>query len=592
VENAANTLEAWNALAALYQQRSSANVLRLKREMATLEKKRDESITKFMSRVSNLREQIQTATGNDVPDADVICAVLSALPSRYSMLKTVIETMAALPSLADVTAKLLMVEAEQTKGNDYANYNNTYQPRPFGGARPQVYVPPHRRQANRFRGRSDNNQRPNWRKNRVNGTRETRTCFYCNKPGHIKEDCRKLKADNARRDGNTGVPAVIALFNKVITTTGSNATNTEDTTGYTENDIMESYSSTTDYELLGADNRRYTGQYPNSMKCDFDKDNPVNTWFIDSASTRHITGYKHILHNYRPLDEERTVTYGNKDTVDVTTCGDVILERSLSPNLKLVMKDVLYSPANGFNLLSVSEATDNGVEFYFTKERCMAYKDGELIFGAMRYSDRLYKLASPPILPKKTIGGITTNLTAATDDKKDKDKGKDGESDPQLWHRRLGHIGYSSLKKMMNKGMVEGLPVTAEDVEAAKEICDVCNKTKLTRLPFPASTTKTTAPLELIHMDLCGPMEESLGKSKYMATFLDDYSGYSAVVLLKYKSDVYQAIVDTFALFETQLAQKIKSVRTDNGGEYTSNKLEDYFKSKGIEHQTTMADTL
>jgi hypothetical protein len=87
-------------------------------------------------------------------------------------------------------------------------------------------------------------------------------------------------------------------------------------------------------------------------------------------------------------------------------------------------------------------------------------------------------------------------------------------------------------------------------------------------------------------------MEESLGKSKYMATFLDDYSGYSAVVLLKYKSDVYQAIVDTFALFETQLAQKIKSVRTDNGGEYTSNKLEDYFKSKGIEHQTTMADTL
>lgn len=84
VESADNAKKAWDALAALYQQQSSANVLRLRREMATLDKRRNESITESMSRVSNLREQIETATGAAMLDSDVICAMLSALPSRPS----------------------------------------------------------------------------------------------------------------------------------------------------------------------------------------------------------------------------------------------------------------------------------------------------------------------------------------------------------------------------------------------------------------------------------------------------------------------------------------------------------------------------
>jgi transposase InsO family protein len=558
VENAANAHDAWQALANLYQQQSSANVLRLKREFSNLEKKRDENITEFMSRVSDLREQIQAATGNPMPETDVIVAVLNALPSRFAMIKTVIEAMPALPTLAEVTSKLLMVEADKSRGTESAHYTNgsNLTSRPFGGGNPRVYVPPHRR-VNRFGGNnnySSNNQSNSGRRifgNRSSSssTRETRTCYYCNKPGHLKKECRKLKADNARRSSgsngnNTTTPAVVAL--SALT-------------------AEEDYSEDCEPE------------YPSHVKPIFDKDDPINMWYLDSGATRHITKYKEILHNFRPLERERTVTYGNNEQVTVSTHGDVILGRSVSPHIRLMMKDVLYSPHNAFNLLSVSAAAANGVEFNFTEDRCMAYKDGELILGAFKESNGLYKLLSPPIYPKQPDDGYTL----AASEKADRD--------PDLWHRRLGHIGLSSLRKLILNDMVKGLPLTPEDIDKASHTCDVCMKTKLTRQPFKPSETKTDHPLDLIHTDLCGPLADSLGKSKYIATFLDDYSGFSTVVLLKQKSDTYDAVVNTINMFETQTGRKVKAVRSDRGGEYMSNALQDYFKEKGIQHQPTMA---
>jgi len=545
VENAANAQAAWQALANLYQQQSSANILRLKREFANLEKKREENVTEFMARVSDLSEQIQAATGNPVPETDIIVAVLSALPSQFSMIKTVIESMPVLPTLAEVQAKLLLVEADRSRGNESANYHSSNQPRPFGGEQPRVYVPPHKRN-NRFGGNNSNYNRTNYN----SGNRETRKCYYCGKLGHLKKDCRKLKADNLRRSNSssnhtTTTPAVVAL--SALTT--------------------QAEEDSDDYEC----------EYPTHAKPIFDREDPTNIWFIDSGATKHITGYQNILHNYRALDQERTVTYGNDEKVTVDTYGDVILERSISPDIKLVMKDVLYSPKNAFNLLSVSAAAANGVEFVFTADRCLAYKDGELILGATKHSNGLYKLLSPPVYPRQPVGDYTLAAT------------QNNDKDPHLWHRRLGHIGYSSLKRLVESGMVKGLPLSAEDIDKAKEICDTCMKTKSTRQPFKPSESKTDATLDLIHMDLCGPLEESIGKSKYIATFLDDYSGYSAVVLLKQKSDTYNAIRDTFSMFETQTERRIKAARSDNGGEYMSNILREYFKEKGIDHQTTMA---
>jgi transposase InsO family protein len=555
VARAESAMDAWDALRNLYQQQSTANLLRLKREFATLEKKRDEGITEFLSRVSDLREQIDAASDYGMTDTDVISAVLNALPSRYNIIKTVIESAVELPSLSDVTAKLLLVESDRSRGSESAYYSSGGPSKLFGGSRPKVYVPPHKRN-NNYKGNNQRSGNNNYKGGGGgytgnNNDKETRECFYCHKKGHLKADCRKRKAD-MKRDGGDNARAVVAL-----------------SAGVEE----EKKPTSTAYQLKTGVGSGYT---------DFDTSHPHNYWLIDSGATCHITGYKEMLHRTRLLEQPRTITYGNNEKTTTDTVGDVVLKKSHSANLRLVLTDVLYSPHNAFNLLSVSAATKQGVQFEFYEDHCYALKNNCVVLSAVKTDNGLYKLASPPIypaIPRPPRLTEATYLTAAE------------EKDPQLWHQRLGHIGYSSMQKLIDQQMVNGLPITAEDVEKAKETCDTCHRNKLTRLPFKSSETQTSAPLELVHMDLCGPLPPSLGKARYIATFLDDYSAYSVVKLLRYKSDVYQAVTEVFALLENKIDKKVKAVRTDNGGEYTSALLASYYKKKGIDPQTTMPYT-
>ena len=80
---------------------------------------------------------------------------------------------------------------------------------------------------------------------------------------------------------------------------------------------------------------------------------------------------------------------------------------------------------------------------------------------------------------------------------------------PELWHRRFGHLGYDNLLKLKKNNMVEGILVPAEDFQQQQEqkpFCEACIRSKKHRLPFPDSDSKSADLLELVHMDVCGPM--------------------------------------------------------------------------------------
>ena len=87
----------------------------------------------------------------------------------------------------------------------------------------------------------------------------------------------------------------------------------------------------------------------------------------------------------------------------------------------------------------------------------------------------------------------------------------------------MGTLGYDNLAKLKTLNLVEGLSVTADEFKAAKAaVCETCMMAKQHRQPFPDSERERTKPLQLVHMDLCGPLQEtSIGGSKYLATFLD-----------------------------------------------------------------------
>lgn len=80
---------------------------------------------------------------------------------------------------------------------------------------------------------------------------------------------------------------------------------------------------------------------------------------------------------------------------------------------------------------------------------------------------------------------------------------------------------------------------------------------------------------------------DSIGGSKYILTFTDDYTRYVTVYFLKRKSEVYEKFQEYVNMVENFTGLKVKMLRTDNGGEYVSNDFSKHCASKGIIHQYT-----
>jgi hypothetical protein len=100
-----------------------------------------------------------------------------------------------------------------------------------------------------------------------------------------------------------------------------------------------------------------------------------------------------------------------------------------------------------------------------------------------------------------------------------------------LWHHRLAHVGMRNLAKLLKDEHILGLT----NVHFVKDrICRACQVGKQVGVPHPPKTIMTTTqPLELIHMDLFGPVAYlSLGGNKYGLVIVDDYSCFTWVFFL------------------------------------------------------------
>nr|XP_025883705.1 uncharacterized protein LOC112940164 [Solanum lycopersicum] len=111
-----------------------------------------------------------------------------------------------------------------------------------------------------------------------------------------------------------------------------------------------------------------------------------------------------------------------------------------------------------------------------------------------------------------------------------------------LWHRRLGHVSSSLLNKLISKDLVRGLPKMKF---AENKICEACVKGKQIRSSFkPKNQVTSSRTLELLHMDLCGPLKvQSRNGKKYILVIVDDYSRYTWTRFLRSKADTTDELV-------------------------------------------------
>ena len=106
-----------------------------------------------------------------------------------------------------------------------------------------------------------------------------------------------------------------------------------------------------------------------------------------------------------------------------------------------------------------------------------------------------------------------------------------------LWHDRLGHVNYDTLRRLINLNYIPTFQIDA------KHKCKTCVETKLTRSSFQ-SVEKHTEPLDLIHSDLCDlKFVQTGGDNKYFITFVDDSTKYYYVYLLKSEDEAIEKFV-------------------------------------------------
>ena len=103
---------------------------------------------------------------------------------------------------------------------------------------------------------------------------------------------------------------------------------------------------------------------------------------------------------------------------------------------------------------------------------------------------------------------------------------------------------------------------------------------------------RAQGPLELVHSDVCGKVgEKSLSGGEYFVTFIDDYSRYVWIYILKKKCEVFPCFQKWKASVERMTGHKVKTLRSDNGGEYTSTDFGSYLINEGIRHELTVPHT-
>ena len=153
-------------------------------------------------------------------------------------------------------------------------------------------------------------------------------------------------------------------------------------------------------------------------------------------------------------------------------------------------QDVLFVDGLKHNLLSVSQVCEKGCEVVFTSKDC-----------------KIKALSSQQLIAK----GIRTenNVYVLKEEKEECHLRKYDES--WLWHRRLGHLNFDHIIKLKNNGAVKYLPKISKPYDSVYKPCQIG---KLTRTQFKSKNFPSTEkPLQLVHMDLCGPSrKEGTGK--------------------------------------------------------------------------------
>ncbi|GJS49927.1 retrovirus-related pol polyprotein from transposon TNT 1-94 [Tanacetum coccineum] len=159
-----------------------------------------------------------------------------------------------------------------------------------------------------------------------------------------------------------------------------------------------------------------------------------------------------------------------------------------------------------------------------------------------------------------------------------------------LWHRRLSHLNFGTVNKLVKDGLARGI---ARLKFQKDHLCSACASGKSKKSSHqPKAEDTNQEKLYLLHIDLCGPMHvASINGKRYILVIVNDYSRFTWVRFLKTKDEAPAAIIKCIKNIQVRLNATIRNVQADNGTEFFNQTLHEFYENVGISHQTSVART-
>ena len=566
ITNTINPKVAWDALKKHFEFVSVTQIVRLTRAFYAATMEEDGDLMNHITHMTTLAERLRNLK-EPIDDKKFGTVILGSLPESYENFLTSLNARDYEKLSWDEIKPLLLEEymkkREKTgktlKSADDALFTHASFSR--GNSSGHLDFSQRRGRSNSFRAgggfRSSNRGSRSFPGRRGGRNNFSKKCFSCNEVGHGFRECPNEEF-SGREESNLCQTQSIGSLEK------RRKINVEDDdagTSFFEQDIA----------LMVSEGKGRTSSAD---------------WFIDSAATSHMTFNKENLFDFIEYKQPTPVYLGNDFVISAVGYGKVRLptvdENGVHKNIAL--QSVLYVPQLAKNLLSVKAMTNMGAVITFDKDKCMVTKgDVKFVLG-QDYGSKLYRV------------NIVDN------DKKVLKESAYIAHNCNLWHYRFGHMNSKYIEQLINKNLVHGMKKCEDNVCSSTTLgvdnCEPCTLAKMTRKSCPKVTNNRSSNiLEIIHSDVCGPMQvNSHGGSRYILSFIDDATRYATIYLIKKKHEVLDKFKEYVNLVENHTGRqvsklnilnngRVKNIRSDGGGEYSSNEFIKYCADKGIVHQ-------
>ncbi|GJS21456.1 putative ribonuclease H-like domain-containing protein [Tanacetum coccineum] len=159
-----------------------------------------------------------------------------------------------------------------------------------------------------------------------------------------------------------------------------------------------------------------------------------------------------------------------------------------------------------------------------------------------------------------------------------------------MWHRRLGHLNFKTMNKLVRNNLVRGLPSKSFEND---HTCVACLKGKQHKASCKTKLVNSVSkPLHTLHMDLFGPTSvSSLNHKWYCLVVTDDFSRFTWTFFLKSKDETGSILRNLITEIENLKDLKVKIIRCDNGGEFKNREMDEFCTKKGIKREFSNART-